>query len=106
MWWFWGHEHTLVVFDPYMGLERGRCVGASAVPVFTDQQKYANATGLQTYQNAPLPTWNPNGVLGNNGTDYAHAFAIMTLNGASANVDYYQVPILGMASKLAVADSA
>src|SRR4029077_12972961 len=105
-WWFWGHEHTLAVFDPYMGLQRGRCIGASAVPVFTDQQKYAGAAGLQTYQNAPLPTWNPGGVLGDNGTDYAHAFAIMTLNGASANVDYYQVPVLGTAAKLPVTDNA
>ncbi len=89
-----------------MGLQRGRCVGASAVPVFTDQQKYANAGGLQTFQNAPLPTWNPSGVVGDNGTDYAHAFAIMTLNGASANIDYYQVPVLGTASRLTVMDSA
>jgi hypothetical protein len=104
-WWFWGHEHTLAVFNPYMGLLRGRCVGASAVPVFTDQQSYTSASGLETYGGAALPTWNPNGVLGNNGTDYAHAFALMTLNGASANVDYYQVPILGTAVKLAVTDS-
>ena len=106
VWWFWGHEHTLAIFDPYMSLQRGRCVGASAVPVFTGQQKYANARGLQTYQNGELPTWNPNGVLGGNGTDYNHAFAIMTLNAASANVEYYQVPVLGTASKLPVTDSA
>jgi hypothetical protein len=105
-WWFWGHEHTLALFNPYMSLKRGRCLGASAVPVFTDQQKYANATGLQTYQNAPLPTWNAAGVLGDNGTDYAHAFAIMTLTGATANVDYYQVPVLGTAAKFPVTDNA
>ncbi len=106
VWWFWGHEHTLAIFDPYMGLQRGRCVGASAVPVFKNQQKYANASGLKTHESSPLPLWNPNGVLGDNGTDYSHAFAIMTLNGASANVDYYQVPILGTALKLSVTDSA
>ncbi|MGA7929389.1 MAG: hypothetical protein WCA20_25735 [Candidatus Sulfotelmatobacter sp.] len=53
-----------------------------------------------------MPTWDLNGVLGNNGTDDSHAFAIMTLNGASAKVDYYQVPVLGTASKLAVTDNA
>jgi hypothetical protein len=21
-WWFWGHEHTLAVYEPYMGLQR------------------------------------------------------------------------------------
>ena len=25
-WWFWGHEHTLGIFPPYIGLKRGRCV--------------------------------------------------------------------------------
>jgi hypothetical protein len=103
-WWFWGHEHTLAVFDPYMGVERGRCVGASAVPVFTDQQSYSNASGLQTYGGLPLPTWKPVGQLGNNGTSYNNCFAIMTLNGASANVDYYQVPILGTAARLPIDD--
>jgi len=104
-WWFWGHEHTLAIFDPYMDLKRGRCVGASAVPVFTDQQSYSSAAGLETYGGLPLPTWNKNGQLGNNGNSYNNCFAIMTLNGASANVDYYQAPILGTASKLAVTDS-
>jgi Calcineurin-like phosphoesterase len=104
-WWFWGHEHTLAIFDPYLELQRGRCVGASAVPVFTDQQRYATAAGLQTYQNGPTPTWNANGVLNDNGTDYNNCFAMMTLSGASANVDYYQVPILGTATRLNVTDS-
>jgi len=103
-WWFWGHEHTLAVFDPYMGVERGRCVGASAVPVFTDQQSYSNASGLQTYGGLQLPTWKSSGQLGNNGTSYNNCFALMTLNGASANVDYYQVPILGTAAKLPIDD--
>jgi hypothetical protein len=103
-WWFWGHEHTLAIFDPYMNLQRGRCVGASAVPVFTDQQSYSNAANLQTYGGAALPTWNASGQLGNNGQSYNNCFAIMTLTGASANVDYYQVPLLGTASRLAVND--
>src|ERR1700757_1321833 len=93
--WFWGHEHTLAIFDPYMDLQRGRCLGASAVPVFNDQQSYSNAAGLQTYGGGPLPTWNTKAQLGNNGTSYNNCFAIMTLNGASASVDYYEVPILG-----------
>ncbi|HEX4577728.1 MAG TPA: metallophosphoesterase [Edaphobacter sp.] len=103
--WFWGHEHTLALYDPYMGLVRGRCVGASAVPVFTDQQQYAPAIGLYTYQNAPLPTWNPSAILASNGTDYNNAFAIMTLNDATATVNYYQVPLLKPASQLPFTDT-
>jgi hypothetical protein len=102
--WFWGHEHTLALYDPYMGLARGRCVGASAVPVFTDQQQYAPATGLETYQKVQLPTWNPSAILGSNGTDYNNAFAIMTLNNATATVNYYQVPLLQGASPLPFTD--
>jgi hypothetical protein len=88
-----------------MGLVRGRCLGASAVPVFTNQQQYAPDIGLHTYQNAPLPTWNPSAILGNNGTDYNNAFAIMTLNNATATVNYYQVPLLQAASQLPFTDT-
>ena len=104
--WFWGHEHTLALYDSYMGLERGRCVGASAVPVFTDQQQYAPDTAsLQSYQNQGLPTWNPSAILGTTDEQYNNAFAIMTLNGANATVNYYQVPILEAASALPFTDT-
>jgi calcineurin-like phosphoesterase family protein len=94
-WWFWGHQHIQAIFDPYpaLGLQRGRCVGASAVPVFEDQQSYTTDTSLATYGGAKSPTWDTKAQLGNNGTDYNNGFAIMTLDGASANVDYYQVVI-------------
>lgn len=51
-----------------------------------------------------MPSWDTKGVLGDNGTDYNNCFAIMTLTGATANVDYYQVPILGTAARLDVND--
>jgi 3',5'-cyclic AMP phosphodiesterase CpdA len=92
-WWFWGHEHTLGIFDAYIGLKRGRCVGASAVPVFQDQQSYTTAEGLRTLTDeTPMPTWNPNGVLGVSADAYNNCFAMMTLTGATAEVKYFQVP--------------
>lgn len=103
-WWFWGHEHTLAVYSEYMNLKRGRCVGASAVPVYADQQQYKSADGLQKYGNNTLPTWNPNGIVSNDGSVYSNCFAIMTLNGNKANVDYYDVPIGKTATKLNVVD--
>jgi hypothetical protein len=105
MLWFWGHEHTFAMFDPYMNLQRGRCLGASAVPVFTNQQSYSNASDLATYGGLPLPTWNTNCQLGNNGESYNNCFAFMTLNGTSATVDYYQVPIDGTATNFLTTDS-
>ena len=103
-WWFWGHEHTLGILPPYMGLKRGRCVGASAVPVFQDQQSYAAATGLKTFDGGDMPTWDPNGVLGTTDNMYNNCFAMMTLSGASATVDYYEVPLLQPARKFNVTD--
>jgi len=34
--WIWGHEHNLGIYQPFAGIERGRCVGHSAVPVLSD----------------------------------------------------------------------
>jgi len=49
-WWFWGHEHNLALYEPYMGLKRGRCVGCSAVPVFQNQQSYTLDWTLVTFE--------------------------------------------------------
>jgi len=103
--WFWGHEHTLGVFPPYMGLKRGRCVGASAVPVFQDQQSYTTASGLRTVDGLPMPTWDENVQLGTTDDMYNNCFAIMRLNGAAATVDYYEVPLLKAARKFDVSDA-
>ena len=99
-WWFWGHEHTLAVYEPYMGLRRGRCVGCSAVPVFKNQQSYTLDRTLVTLQPGQYPQWILSAQLGNNGTDYNHAFAILTLKDQNASVDYFEVPINQPAMKL------
>jgi hypothetical protein len=104
-WWFWGHEHTLGVYAPYLGVKRGRCVGASAVPVFEDQQTYATAGGLKTLDNAAMPTWDPAAALGFTKNMYNNCFAMMTLTGPSATVEYYEVPLLQPAQKFNVTDT-
>jgi hypothetical protein len=104
-WWFWGHEHTLGIFDGYMELKRGRCVGASAVPVFQDQQSYTAATGLKTLDTqTPMPTWDAKGVLGASSGAYNNCFAMMTLSGASAEVEYFEVPQGGGLTKFEIVD--
>ncbi len=104
-WWFWGHEHTLGIYEPYMGLKRGRCIGCSAVPVFIDQQSYKMGAGLTTFDGGTPPRWSPNGQVGDNGTVYNNAFAILMLAGADAVVQYYDVPVDGKATALKVADN-
>ena len=38
--WFWGHEHNLCIYEPYGPLQRGRCIGHGALPVFKSQNPY------------------------------------------------------------------
>jgi predicted phosphodiesterase len=79
--WLWGHEHRLDVYKPYLGLQRGRCLGCSAVPEFVDPNYFTPKFGdvpLQPVQ------------LANDGSTYDHAYAIMKLNGPQAEICYYQ----------------
>ncbi|MGY4480129.1 metallophosphoesterase [Bradyrhizobium sp. USDA 3364] len=45
--WFWGHEHNLCLYKPYIGLAKGRCVGCSAIPTFVDDDPYDVIEGLK-----------------------------------------------------------
>ena len=84
--WFWGHEHRLAVYDPFLGLARGRCIGHSAIPVFAD------ASG-DPPKLAGVPVHREGGELldmGTNGRIFKHGFAIMTLSGKDASVAFYR----------------
>jgi hypothetical protein len=91
--WLWGHEHNLEIYAPYEGLQRGRCIGCSAVPVFVAQQPYKSCVG----DKIPLLPANPAlpGVpvmLGTTGSVYNHGYVILKLDDASrtATLSYYQ----------------
>jgi hypothetical protein len=81
--WFWGHEHTLSIYAPYRGLEKGRCIGHGAVPVLIGDG------------DAPLPKLvDPPRLLspppGANGSVHAHGFAILRFaHDGSCQVEYY-----------------
>ncbi len=91
--WMWGHEHNLIVFDEYVGLKRGRCIGSGAVPAMVSQHPYTPATNLELPdgQRGP-PRMNPGVQLADNGEFYHHAYAVLTLKGRAAEVAYYQMP--------------
>lgn len=80
--WLWGHEHDLVIFNEYMGLTRGRCVGGSAFPVGKHE--------MPELQKNPDVPYNKQVVLSKGTAFYQHCYAVMRLNGASATVDYYE----------------
>jgi hypothetical protein len=53
----------------------------------------------------PMPTWHAGVVLGTTDGSYNNCFALMTLNGASATVEYYEVPLLQAARKFDIVDT-
>jgi 3',5'-cyclic AMP phosphodiesterase CpdA len=95
--WFWGHEHRLDLYDNYVlqvngeqaTLERGRCVGCSAIPVPVAPNHFQKRFDDVPLLDSPARSGQPVR-LGDNGTLYNHAYAIMQLNGPSATVSYYQ----------------
>jgi 3',5'-cyclic AMP phosphodiesterase CpdA len=83
--WFWGHEHNLEIYGPHQGLKRGRCIGASAIPVFSCQDPYKSRVG-DAIPFLPIQlSLTPD-------DDYAHCYVILKLDdaGGTAKVSYYQ----------------
>lgn len=82
--WFWGHEHLLEVYEPYLGLELGRCIGHSAFPVLDDKNAYT-----VHYPQVPLKT---DLELGTSGGIYDHGFVVLRLAAdGGGQVEYYTV---------------
>jgi len=93
--WLWGHEHWLSIFEPYSyaghALPKGRCVGASAVPVFLAQKPGPPSNLALPPGAAGPPQVVPGTELGNNGTVFNYCYAILRLAGPKMSIDYYQV---------------
>jgi Calcineurin-like phosphoesterase len=68
--WFWGHEHALTMYGPYMGLSKGRCIGHGAVPVLVG----TGDTVLPQIRNPPPILSVP---MGADDQIYTHGFAIV-----------------------------
>ena len=90
--WLWGHEHNLAAFEPYAGLERGRCIGSGAIPValmwepYTPLENLALADGFD----AP-PVMRPEVRLDHDGDHYHHAFCVLDVVDDAGQMDYFQV---------------
>ena len=94
--WLWGHEHNLCIFEPYFNgpgqpLPRGRCVGASAVPMYLAQKPVVPPNlVVPAGVNGP-PRIVKGTELGDNGTVFNYSYAMMRLEGPKLTVDYYQL---------------
>lgn len=96
--WLWGHEHNFEVFDPYIGLDKGRCIGAAAIPVLREQNPYGQIADPDLQGQAALPTLKKGiAQLSLNADNvFFHNYAIMTLRLAGratppSRIDYYEV---------------
>lgn len=96
--WLWGHEHNFAVFDPYIGLDKGRCIGASAIPVLEEQNPYGQIGDPDLQDQKALPTLKKGIAQLSMNSDkvYFHDYAIMTLRipgdtTPPSRIDYYEV---------------
>ena len=91
--WLWGHEHNLAAFEPYLGLERGRCIGSGAIPVATLWKPYETLSNLALPAGVDgPPVMSPDCRLGHDGDHYHHAFCVLELNNEAGEMRYFQVP--------------
>lgn len=82
--WLWGHEHAMYIYQPYEGVQRGRCIGNGAIPVSDDQKPYEALADCDI-------KYEPNKI-GFGEALYANGYAIMKLDGPKAEICYYQHP--------------
>jgi hypothetical protein len=83
--WFWGHEHTLSIYEPFADLRRGRCVGHGAVPTSIVDTIYEPLADLEG-----IPRIKDGTRLANVGGVYAHGFATIALEKEFCRAVYFQ----------------
>jgi len=96
--WLWGHEHNFEFFSPYLGLNKGRCIGASAIPCLRAQNPYALIQNPDLQGQNALPTLAP-GMLElavNPDGAYYHNYAILKLESPASPIhdsiiSYYEL---------------
>jgi 3',5'-cyclic AMP phosphodiesterase CpdA len=87
--WLWGHEHRLDIYEAYKGVKRGRCLGCSAVPVFTQDDYFEPKCEDIPLLKDPTKGGKPI-TLGDNGVTYNLAYAMVSLNKQQGRIEYFQ----------------
>lgn len=85
--WFWGHEHDLVIFDEFMGVKNGRCVGHGARP--------ASINSFRRNIAPRIPISDVRLGIAYDGRHYNHGFQLVHLHGRGNPVEvvYYEVAL-------------
>lgn len=79
--WFWGHEHESLIYEPFRGIQNGRCVGCGGMA------DYIHPYTIQAIPKIPLKERASGHPIGSDA--FLQPYAIMDLNGADASVHYY-----------------
>ncbi|MBV9734754.1 MAG: metallophosphoesterase [Acidisphaera sp.] len=89
--WLWGHEHSQVVYTTFSGVTRGRCLGASAIPVPGTDTPYDVSRNFPRGQDAPGLQNDPLTRLGIDQATglYDLGYGVLTLAGATGTMRYY-----------------
>ena len=93
--WFWGHEHTLQVYGPHLGLEKGRCVGYGAFPIFAQENPYhIEDPSIPLLKAAAVSGQRTEVVVDDRSGVYEHGYVILKLRpqGQPSEAIYYTVP--------------
>lgn len=92
--WFWGHEHNLGIYQPYGPLEKGRCIGHAAIPVFASQTPYEILDDLDDPPRLVEVDGQPVQLAQNADGVYAHGYVILALDDSArrAKARYYATP--------------
>ena len=88
--WFWGHEHSLGIYEPFSGIKVGRCIGHGAVPVSVLDDIYKPLDDLEQ-----TPAIIEGTRLQTRGGVFAHGYAVIDLGGGSCRARYLQVTDAG-----------
>lgn len=89
--WFWGHEHASVIFEPYAGLKRGRCVGNSAIAeAWGTFDQYGPSDGDGTPWGG-IPEVIPGSKTGHGDVFWNLGFVTIELDGKDATAEYFEM---------------
>ena len=89
--WLWGHEHCQLVYAPFAGVARGRCLGAGAIPILPAEAPYEAATDLPPGDPVPKLVDDPATRLRLDPATglYDLGFALLTLDGPAMSAAYH-----------------
>jgi predicted phosphodiesterase len=77
--WFWGHEHSSQVYEPFMGI-KARCIGNGCIPYGLPSNPVPHPeVPIKWVDRRPNPDHPKRGM---------HGYALITLDGANAQVEY------------------